>query len=153
MVTPWESEVRSIVEQVVRLERFQLYWLELRAAGPRWQILVYIDHPRGVGIDDCARVSRALEEPLDRITEHSYEIEVSSPGIDRTLYTREHYESALGKPVELRLHTPYQGQQYYAGHLKDLDAQTLTLKDERGELLRIPRADISRGRVIASRYL
>lgn len=153
MSAQWESEVRSIVEQVVRAERLELYWLELRATGPRWQVLVYIDHPRGVGVDDCARVSRALEEPLDKITEHSYEIEVSSPGIDRPLYTREHYESALGKPIELRLRVPHHGQHSFTGRLKDVDAQALTFQSERGELLRIPWEDVSRGRVIASRYL
>ncbi|MCS6902726.1 MAG: ribosome maturation factor RimP [Candidatus Bipolaricaulota bacterium] len=153
MVTQWESEVRSIVEQVVRAERLELYWLELRAAGPRWQVLVYIDHPRGISVEDCARVSRALEGPLDQITDHSYEIEVSSPGIDRPLYTREHYASALGKPVELHLRIPHQGQHSFTGRLKNVDAQALTLQDERGQLLRIPWEGVSRGRVIASRYL
>lgn len=148
-----EAEIRSTVEQVVRREHFQLYWLELRARGPRWQVVVYIDHPGGVGVDDCARVSRALAEPLDRLIDRSYELEVSSPGIDRPLHTREHYERALGKPVELRLRLPHAGRQRFTGWLQELTAQALALRDARGEILRIPWEDVGRGRVIASRYL
>ncbi|MCS6937122.1 MAG: ribosome maturation factor RimP [Candidatus Bipolaricaulota bacterium] len=147
MVNAWESQVRSIVERVVRQERLQLYWLELRAAGPRWRVCVYIDHPRGISVEDCARVSRALEEPLDQITEHSYEIEVSSPGIDRPLYTREHYESALGRSIELRLRTPHQGRRHLTGYLKELTSQALTVQDADGVLWQIPWEEISRGRL------
>lgn len=153
MVSQLAAAVRSVVERAVAQARLELYWLELRAAGPRWQVIVYIDHPGGVGVDDCARVSRALGEPLDALIDHSYEIEVSSPGIDRLLYTPEHYKRAIGKPVELRLRILREGRQRFTGWLQGLSHQELALQDERGEIFHIPLQDISRAQVIESRYL
>jgi ribosome maturation factor RimP len=149
MVSQLEVEIHREAERVTLAQGVELYWLEVRTSGPRWQVTVYIDRAGGVTIDDCERVSRALEAPLDALIDHSYELEVSSPGIDRPLFTLAHYQKALGKPVELRLRQRTTLQ----GRIVGIAANAIFLADESGKTKQIPLDDVSRARVIESRFL
>jgi ribosome maturation factor RimP len=147
-----EGAVQAIAERVALEQGVELYWLEVRTSGPRWQVTVYIERPGGVTIDDCERVSRALEAPLDALIEHSYELEVSSPGMDRPLYTRRHYELAVGKPIEVHLHSA-EGPTVLVGWLQGLSDEELWLEDARGARVPIPFAAVRCCRVVESRFL
>lgn len=149
MVSQIEADVRAAVEHVVVAQGVELYWLELRTEGPRWQVIVYIDRAGGVSIDDCERVSRALEEPLDTLIACSYDLEVSSPGMDRFLYTHAHYKRAVGKPIEVRL----RGRQVLTGWLQGIAKEGLILKDEQGQIVQVPLKDVHRAQVVESRFL
>jgi ribosome maturation factor RimP len=149
MISQLEVEIHREAERVALAQGVELYWLEVRTSGPRWQVVVYIDHAGGVTIDDCERVSRALEGPLDALIDHSYELEVSSPGIDRPLHTRAHYQKALGKPVELRLRE----RTVVQGWLHGLTESTILLADDHGETVPIAFDDVRSARVIESRFL
>ncbi|MBM4117364.1 ribosome maturation factor RimP [bacterium] len=84
-------------------EGFELYSWHLRPAGRRRVLQVVLYAPSGVGLDDCARVSRRLGaalEAADAVT-GSYVLEVSSPGLDRPLLTPRHYELALGERIRV----------------------------------------------------
>ncbi|MCS7198085.1 MAG: ribosome maturation factor RimP [Candidatus Bipolaricaulota bacterium] len=145
-----EGAVQALAEQVALEHGVELYWLEIKTSGPRWQVTVYIERAGGVTIDDCERVSRSLEEPLDALIEHSYELEVSSPGIDRPLYTRRHYELAVGKPIEVRL---WDAAAVMKGWLQGLSQDELWLEDESGTVVPIPFAAVRSAQVIESRFL
>ncbi len=153
MVSQIEADVQTVAERIALAQGVELYWLDLRASGPRWQVTVYIDRAGGVSIDDCERVSRALEEPLDALIEHSYELEVSSPGIDRPLHTRAHYERALGKPVEVRLRSPREGQKVLTGWLQGMANNELFLEGAQGETVQLSLHDVHHAQVIESRFL
>lgn len=153
MISQLEMAVHTVAERIALEQGVELYWLEMRTVGPRWQVTVYIDRVGGVSIDDCERVSRALEGPLDMLIDHSYVIEVSSPGIDRVLHTRAHYERALGKPVELRLRSPRDGHSVLQGWLSGLERDAILLADARGETVRISLDDVLSARVTESRFL
>lgn len=151
MISQLEVEIQREAERVALDQGVELYWLEVRAAGPRWQVVIYIDRAGGVTIDDCERVSRALEQPLDALIDHSYELEVSSPGIDRPLHTRAHYHKALGKPVALRLRAPQRT--VVEGWLHGLTENAILLTDAHGQTISIAFADVQSARVIESRFL
>ncbi len=153
MISPLEVEIQNEAERIARAHGVELYWLEVRASGPRWQVVIYIDRAGGVTIDDCERVSRALEEPLDALIDHSYELEVSSPGIDRPLHTRAHYYKALGKPVELRLRQPCHGQKVLQGKLHGLIGNTIFLSDVHGQTVQLSLDEVQSAQVIESRFL
>ncbi len=80
---------------------------------------VYIDHENGISVDDCADVSHQVsavldvEDPIVGL----YTLEVSSPGLDRPLFTEAHYERYLGQVAEIRLRSPLDGRRKYKGHL------------------------------------
>lgn len=149
MISQVEVEIHREAERVALAQGVELYWLEVRTSGPRWQVTVYIDRAGGVTIDDCERVSRALEAPLDALIDHSYELEVSSPGIDRPLHTCAHYRKALGKPVELRLRQ----RKTLQGWLHDITDDTIFLTDAHGATVQVPFGDVLHARVIESRFL
>lgn len=153
MISQLEMAVHTVAERIALEHGVELYWLEMRTVGPRWQVTVYIDRVGGVSIDDCERVSRALEGPLDALIDHSYIIEVSSPGIDRALHTRTHYERAVGKPVELRLRQARDGHRVLQGWLAGLDKDAIILADARGETLRVSLDEVLSARVTESRFL
>jgi len=153
MISQLEMAVHTVAERIALEQGVELYWLEMRTVGPRWQVTVYIDRAGGVSIDDCERVSRALEGPLDALIDHSYIVEVSSPGIDRALHTRTHYERALGKPVELRLRSPRDGHRVLQGWLSGLERDAILLADAQGETARVSLDDVLSARVTESRFL
>lgn len=82
----------------------------VRGAG-RWTLRVFIDRAGGVGIDDCQVVSRLIDPILDveDFIEPAYDLEVSSPGLDRPLRTPEHFERYQGQRVHVKAYGPVPG--------------------------------------------
>ena len=77
--------------------------MQLVRPGAYTTVQVYIDTPSGVTLDDCAKVNRQLRLQLSNYDAYAdYGIEVSSPGLDRVLYTPEHYQAVIGKMVSVR---------------------------------------------------
>src|SRR5205807_708570 len=86
---------------VLRDHGLTLVDLEWRPRRPRGVLRLYVDKPGGVGIDDCQRVSREVGDVLDAsaLIEEAYDLEVSSPGLDRQLRTDREFRWAAGKRV------------------------------------------------------
>src|SRR2546426_9278756 len=100
-----EAERITLIEealtQVVADHRLHLVDLEWRALRPRGLLRLYVDKPGGVEIGDCERLSREIGDVLDAaaLIEGGYDLEVSSPGLDRQLRKDREYHWAIGKPV------------------------------------------------------
>ncbi|MBD2694087.1 ribosome maturation factor RimP [Anabaena catenula] len=97
------------------------------------------------GLDDCERMSRALEAELDvaEIIPDAYMLEVSSPGISRELVTDREFISFKGFPVVISTSPPHNGQQEWIGHLIRRDETTVYL-NQKGRVVGIPRSLITR---------
>jgi len=95
--------LERLLAEEIRQEGFELYHWHLRPAGKRRVLQIYRHGEGGVGLDDCARVSRRLGLAIDEAeaVEGSYVLEVSSPGLDRALYTARHYELVLEQRIRL----------------------------------------------------
>ncbi|HEU5194998.1 MAG TPA: ribosome maturation factor RimP [Methylomirabilota bacterium] len=134
-----ELRIEEVVLPVLCDRGLTLVDLEWREHRPRGVLRVYVDKPGGVGIDDCQRASRELGDVLDAsaLIEGGYDLEVSSPGLDRQLRKDREFRWALGKQVQCWV----AGGQEFRGRLVDVDAARLTL-DHDGE-----RVDLERGRV------
>src|SRR5438552_18598862 len=80
-----QLEIEGVVQPVLRDHGLTLVDLEWRPRRPRGVLRLYVDKPGGVGIDDCQRVSREVGDVLDAsaLIEEAYDVEVSSPGLDR----------------------------------------------------------------------
>ncbi|MDX2215913.1 MAG: ribosome maturation factor RimP [Oculatellaceae cyanobacterium bins.114] len=96
------------------------------------------------GLDDCERMSHALEAALDTvdIIPDTYVLEVSSPGIDRLLTTDREFISFKGFSVTVTANEPYQGQKVWTGQLIRRDEETVHL-NQKGRSLAIPRQIIN----------
>ncbi len=112
--------------------------------GGAWYLRVFIDKPGGVGIEDCEKMSRAIDAPLDELdpVPDSYCLEVSSPGVDRELTRPEHFEQYAGSPVTVRLIRPLaDGRRVLEGKLGRLSGSTFLLQPEEGEPFSVSRKD------------
>ncbi len=121
-------------------------FVELERAG-RGLLRVFIDHPNGIGVEDCATVSHQLTR-LFGVEEVPYErLEVSSPGLDRPLNKTADFERFLGREVKIKLRIPHAGQRNFLGRLAAVTEHTLTLASSAG-LLDMAREDIERARLV-----
>src|SRR4029434_4848493 len=113
-------------------------WRELR---PRGLLRLYVDKPGGVGIADCERLSREIGDVLDAaaVIEGGYDLEVSSPGLDRQLRTEREYRWAVGRQVRCWL----AGGAEIRGRLTAVTRERLVLEHE-GERVELGRADVTK---------
>src|SRR5262249_62343867 len=105
---------------------------------------VFVDKPGGVRLDDCERVSRELGDLLDvtGVIENAYDLEVSSPGLDRVLRKERELRWAVGKPV--RCWTA--GGHEFAGRLVDVQPDRLVL-ERTGQAVEVSRATLTKARL------
>ena len=109
--------------------------MEYVKEGSDWYLRAYIDKPEGVNINDCENVSRALSDKLDEedFIEDAYILEVSSPGLGRTLKKDKHLQMSIGEEVELRTYKPIEKCKEFAGILKAFDKDTITIETDGAE--------------------
>jgi ribosome maturation factor RimP len=121
--------------------------LEWRPRRPRGVLRLFVDKPGGVGIDDCQRVSREIGDVLDAsaLIEEAYDLEVSSPGLDRQLRKEREFRWAVGKRVRCWL----AGGQEVRGRLLGIDDGQVILEQDGGTPVRLDRASVTKARLDA----
>lgn len=140
----------ELVERTVAPMGYEVVGVELAGSGTRGRLLrVYIDQEEGITLDDCTAVSHQLSAVLDvedPIRDH-YTLEVSSPGLDRPLFTAAHFERFAGHPVRIRLARMIDKRRKLSGVLRGLRGDAVLI-DLEGEELEIPLADIESARLV-----
>lgn len=113
------DKVSLLVAPVVEQEGCTLWDVEYVREAGTWYLRVYIDKDGGVSIDDCERISRALDPILDEADPipDSYVFEVGSAGIERELKRPSDFEKYMGSQIELRLYQPFEGSKVFVGQL------------------------------------
>ena len=113
--------VKELAEPIVKDLGYMLWDVEYVKEGAEMVLRITIDKEDGIGIDDCERVHRAIDPVLDEADpiENAYRLEVSSPGVERTLTRNEHFDFCLGVEVEAKLYAPYNGMKSVRGILND----------------------------------
>lgn len=103
-----EQIAKDLVMPVLEKNNFELVDVEYKKEGSHWYLRVYIDKEGGITLDDCQLVSEYLSDRLDEVDpiEHSYILEVSSPGLDRPLKKPRDFERNIGKEIEISLYAP-----------------------------------------------
>lgn len=140
----YEARTEELLTPIAGANGVEIYDVEYVKEGSDYYLRAYIDKPEGVTILDCENVSRALSEALDRadFIPDAYVLEVSSPGLGRTLRKDRHLEKSIGSEVEIKLFKPLEGQKEFAGTLERYDAETVTITEETGERT-FPRKEIA----------
>jgi ribosome maturation factor RimP len=142
-----QLEIEGVVQPVLRDHGLTLVDLEWRPRRPRGVLRLFVDKPGGVGIDDCQRLSREVGDVLDAsaLIEEAYDLEVSSPGLDRQLRTDREFRWATGKRVRCWL----AGAQEVRGRLLGIDGGFLVLEQDGGEQAKLDKASITKARLDA----
>lgn len=142
------SVVESLITPYVTAAGCSLWDVEFVKEGAIYILRITIDKEGGVDINDCEAVHRAIDPVLDEADpiEQSYTLEVSSPGIERTIRTPMHIIACLGQPVTVKLFTALNGAKQLVGVLDSFNEtqDTVTLLLQTGESVTLKRAQISR---------
>ena len=109
---------------------------------PGGLVRVYIDHPEGVSLDVCERVTHALPEIRER-----YALEVSSPGLERPLTKPAHFHRFLGRRARVRTRGAHDGRRSFTGELVGASDDAVTIAVDTG-VVAIPYADINRSNLV-----
>jgi ribosome maturation factor RimP len=151
------SQIEALVAPVVRDHGLTLVDLEWRREGRRWVLRLYVDRAGspgggtgpGVSIADCERLSREVGDLLDvsELISGSYDLQVSSPGLDRELKKERELRWAVGKAVRCWLRQPHEGRTEVVGRLQEVTEEMLVLEEAGGRRLELLRAGVARARL------
>ncbi len=139
-----ELRIEEALQPVLRDHGLTLVDLEWRGHRPRGVLKVFVDKPGGVRVEDCQRASRELGDVLDAagLVQEAYDLEVSSPGLDRQLRKDRELRWAVGKRVRCWL----AGGEEHHGRLVDVADSVLTL-DRDGTRVELPRGRVTKARL------
>ena len=109
-------------------------------------LTVVIDKDGGVTIDDCEKLHRAIDGPLDELDpiDTAYILNVSSPGIDRPLKTERDYKRNLNKKISVKLYKPLDNKKVYDGVLVSFDEETFTIQQKNDKLISFNKKDTAK---------
>ncbi len=125
-----QTALNAILEPAIAALGYELWGYELNGHS---LLRIYIDSSQGVTLDDCSKVTRHISDVLDveDVLPENYSLEVSSPGIERTLFKEEHFSRYQGKPIKVQLTELVEGHRQMQAVIKTVstDALTLTVDD------------------------
>jgi ribosome maturation factor RimP len=132
------KQVESLVEPILEQMGYELVDVEYVSSYGRWVLRLFVDKEGGVTIGDCAHISEELGDLIDvkEFIRHDYNLEVSSPGLDRPLRKEKDLSRALGKKIKVRMAVPLEGRRNFTGILLrygegilslDVDGQEVSL--------------------------
>lgn len=119
------------IEEVVLKNQMELVEVKIQSKkNPVIEITIY--KPEGISLDDCTSITKEVESKidLDSYFDSSYNLVVSSPGLDRKLTTYDDYRRTLGKMVEVRLYSRMDGFKELVGTLSDYSKEAVSIKIE-----------------------
>ena len=144
-----DIKLETLVSQAVAVTGFTFWGLEFFRAGKNSILRVYIDHENGIGVDDCAEVSRQVGSMLDVEDPISgeYVLEVSSPGMDRVLFKAEQYPAYVGAKLNVKTKMPIEGRRKFSGKLNSIENNCIVLEVDDAEY-EIPFKNIEKAQVV-----
>ena len=138
------EQLQAMLAPVVESLGYECWGVEFISQGRHSLLRVYIDHANGILVDDCEAVSRQVSAVLDVEDPISseYTLEVSSPGMDRPLFTLEQFAKHVGEQVKIKLRSPFDGRRNFQGLLRGVEDQdVVVLVDDHEFLLPIDLID------------
>jgi ribosome maturation factor RimP len=147
--TTLHSRLTTLVEPVVIDLELELVEIQFRREATGWVLRLIIDKEDGVSLEDCTAVSREVgrllevEDPI----EHSYQLEVSSPGLERPLTKEKDYLRFLHRKAKIKTREPVDNQKVFIGTIENMHNKVLTLQTDRGEI-KLPLDMIAKARLV-----
>ena len=143
------DELARLLEPSIERLGYEMADLEVKLGGRGGVVRVFIDHPDGISLDDCEKVSLAVSALLDvedPLPGH-YDLEVSSPGLDRKLTKTEHFQRFTGETVKVQMRFPIEGRKRFRGTLLSTDDENIVVEVD-GETHTLPMGTIDTARLV-----
>jgi len=143
------GRLTSLLEPVVTDLGLELVEIQFRREAPGWVLRLIIDKEAGVSLDDCTEVSQEVGRLLEveDLIEHSYRLEVSSPGLERPLRKDKDYLRFKGRKAKIKTREPVDGQWVFVGTIEQFQDRVLTLQTELGKIT-LPLDMIAKARLV-----
>ncbi|MDS0524891.1 ribosome maturation factor RimP [Clostridium sp. SHJSY1] len=136
------EKIQALVKPIADELNYELYYIEYVKENGDFYLRIYIDKPEGISLTDCEALSRRVSDMLDveDPVPDAYYLEVSSPGLNRGLYTDNHFKRYIGKEVLIKFTGSIDGKKSIKGVLEDINEESIVVKGE--EELTIPKNKI-----------
>ncbi len=146
----YECKTEQLLEPILKENNFELYDVEFVKEAGTFYLRAFIDKEGGININDCELVSRRLSDLLDEkdFIPDAYILEVSSPGLGRTLKKDKHFEKSIGEEVELKLFKAVNKQKEFTGFLESFNEDVIVISDEKENELEFERSNIASVRLV-----
>lgn len=143
------DELQKLIEPTVERLGYELTDLEVRLGGKGGLLRLTIDKPDGIGLEDCEKVSHAVGALLDveDPVPGDYNLEVSSPGLDRKLTKSEHFQRFNGETLKVTMRLPIEGRRRFRGILLSSDDKNIVVEVD-GESHSLPLSMIDTARLV-----
>ena len=140
------GRLREIAAQIAEKNGVELVQIEDKGAGKARTICIYIDKPEGVSHEDCAGLSREFGEILDAedLIETEYTLEVSSPGIERELYSLRDFEKFAGSLAKVKTKTAIEGRKHFRGKILKIEGEEIFFDDKQGGKFSFPYSAVAK---------
>jgi len=144
-----QTALNNLIKNTVEGLGYVLWGYEYRPHGETALLRIFIEKDEGVTIDDCAKVSRQIGAVLDveNIIPVAYILEVSSPGMDRVLFTPDQYQAYIGDTLKIRTRTPIDERRNFKGTLIEAGESVVTIEVDK-QNFEIPYESIDRARLV-----
>ena len=125
------ENVESQIDKIVSSEGHELVHIDYHRQGRGFLLRANVHKEGGVTLDDCQNISQQVSAMLDveDVIPAEYELQVSSPGLDRKFYKQSDYQKFLGRLVRVKTETPIRGLHVIVGRLKEFDGDTIVVSD------------------------
>ena len=143
------DRLQAQIESTVAGLGYELLGIERGRANGELLLRLYIDQDAGITVEDCERVSRQVSDLIDadELVRGEYTLEVSSPGIERPLFTLDQHARFIGERVQVRLRTLVEGRRRVIGVLRAVSEDALVIELEEGDVVDVPFRDVERSRL------
>ncbi len=140
-----EKTVYELVKPIADAYGYRIWDVSFEKEGAYWYLRVFIDHPDGITIADCEKMTRPVNTAIDAADpiSQAYVLEVGSAGLERELNQPEHFEETLGMEVRARAIRPIAGEKEWIGILKAFDKEHVTIEYEDGTETTLPLEELS----------
>jgi len=130
------QKLNELLQPLVEDLGYEFVGLEYNSNPKHSLLRIYIDRDDGVGIEDCETVSREVAALLDvkDPIRSQYNLEISSPGLDRPLFTAEHYAEFAGSEAQITLFAPHEGRRKFKGRILSADENSVRIEQDGAEV-------------------
>ncbi len=141
-----DERIREIAAQSAKKNDLELVHVQAKGTKNNLTIRIFIDKKGGVMHEDCVRVSREVESVLDSedFIPSAYLLEVSSPGLERELYSLKDFARFTGKAAKVRTHKPIDGQRNFRGRIANIKGEEIFFDDKTRGTVSFSYADVAK---------
>ncbi|EKD72681.1 MAG: hypothetical protein ACD_45C00613G0007 [uncultured bacterium] len=145
-----DAQLNDRLAALIEAMGYEFVGCELRRQGHGSLLRIYIDNEDGITLADCTKVSHQVSAMLDVDDPISgrYNLEISSPGLNRPLFGIKQYQKFIGKQVKIKVHNPINHQRNFVGMLEQVNETNVHLLVD-AEKVVLPFSEIEKARVIA----